>query len=59
MATIASISRGENVDELHSLNSQVERLSATVDFWNSAIIVMMIIAALAATGLLITQYIAL
>jgi hypothetical protein len=44
--------------EIQSLTTEIERLNRSVDWWNSAIIVMMVVAALAATGLLITQYVA-
>lgn len=58
MTIAASNSRGENVDMIQSLTAQISRLSHSVDRWNSAIIVMMVAAALAATGLVVTQYIA-
>jgi hypothetical protein len=54
----ATISKGEKVPEIESLTTEVGRLSTSVDSWNTAIIVMMIVAALAATGLVLTQYIA-
>jgi hypothetical protein len=58
MIADANISRGEKVDEIQSLTTEISRLSHSVDWWNSAIIVMMVVAALAATGLVVTQYIA-
>lgn len=58
MTIAAENSRGDNVNEINKLNNEVARLSGAVDWWNSAIIVMMVVAALAATGLLITQYVA-
>jgi hypothetical protein len=44
------------VSEIQSLTSQVNELAQSVAFWNKTIIVMMIIAAIAAAGLVITQY---
>jgi hypothetical protein len=44
------------VSEIQSLTSQVSELAQSVALWNKAIIVMMIIAAIAAAGLVITQY---
>lgn len=58
MTIEANNSRGENVDKIQSLTEQINRISHSVDRWNSAIIVMMVVAALAATGLVVTQYIA-
>jgi hypothetical protein len=58
MTNTLTSSRGENVDDIQSLGNQVTHLNSAVDWWNSAIIVMMIIAAIAATGLLVTQFIA-
>jgi hypothetical protein len=58
MTIEADNSRGERVDKIQSLTQQIHRLSHSADSWNGAIIVMMIVAALAATGLVITQYIA-
>lgn len=58
MMTEAANSRGESVDDIQALNAEVSRLNGAVDWWNSAIIVMMVVAAVAATGLLVTQYIA-
>jgi hypothetical protein len=58
MTTADQNSRGEKVDEIQSLSAQVEFLNGKVDWWNSAIVVMMVVAALAATGLLVTQFIA-
>jgi hypothetical protein len=58
MTTTAQNSRGENVDEIQSLSAQIDLLSRKVDWWNTAIVVMVAVAALAATGLLITQFIA-
>ncbi len=46
------------MDNIQSLTSQIDRLSHSVNWWNSAIIVMMVVAALAATGLVVTQYVA-
>ncbi len=44
--------------EIERLQGRVITLSGTVDWWNTAIVVMMVIAAVAATGLVLTQYIA-
>ena len=44
--------------DIKALNSEISRLSGAVDWWNSAIIVMMIVAAVAASGLVATQFIA-
>jgi hypothetical protein len=58
MTTTAQNSSGERVDEIQSLSAQIDLLSRKVDWWNTAIVVMVAAAALAATGLLITQFIA-
>lgn len=59
MAMFMAISTtGDHASEIGKLTSEVSRLSGKVDWWNSAIIVMMVIAAIAATGLVVTQYIA-
>ena len=51
-------SKDETMPTIPSLTAEVGRLSALVNWWNTAIVVMMIVAALAATGLVITQWIA-
>jgi len=51
-------SNGENMPDVPFLTSEVARLSSAVSWWNTAILVMMVVAALAATGLVATQYIA-
>ncbi|HEY6456714.1 MAG TPA: hypothetical protein VIY90_15680 [Steroidobacteraceae bacterium] len=43
---------------IEQLSGRVTDLAPKVDWWNSAILVMMVVAALAATGLVITQFIA-
>lgn len=58
MAIPAKSLREEIVNELSSVTSEIGRLSSSVNWWNSAIVVMMVVAAIAATGLLITQYVA-
>ena len=40
------------------LISEVDRLSRSVSWWNSAIVVMMVVAAIAATGLVVARFIA-
>ena len=44
--------------EINSLTNTVVRLTASVAWWNTALIVMMVVAALAATGLVVSQYVA-
>ena len=51
-------SKGENVTELNSIADTVARLTASVAWWNTVLIVMMVVAALAATGLVVSQYLA-
>lgn len=51
-------SKGENVTEINSIADTVARLTASVTWWNAALIVMMVVAALAATGLVVSQYVA-
>jgi len=46
------------MSEIQSLTTEVNNLTASVNWWNTAIIVMMFVAALAAIGLVITQRIA-
>jgi len=48
-------SKGENVAEIQSLSSEVERLSRSVASWNTGIVIMMVIAAIAATGLVLVS----
>lgn len=52
----ANSSEGENVSEIQSLTAQAERLSQSVDSWNTWIIVLMVVAAVAATGLVVATY---
>jgi len=51
-------SNGEKMLDIPSLTAEVGRLSAAASFWNRVVIVMMIVAALAATGLVVAQWIA-
>jgi uncharacterized iron-regulated membrane protein len=51
-------SKGGDVTEINSLTDTVARLAASVAWWNTALIVMMVVAALAATGLVVSQYVA-
>ena len=44
------------MSNIQLLTTEVQRLSQSVDSWNTGIIVMMIVAAMAATGLVLTQY---
>jgi hypothetical protein len=47
------------METMSLVSAEVERLTRSVDWWNTAIVVMMVVAALAATGLVVTQYLAL
>jgi hypothetical protein len=58
MIVNATSSSGDHTSELQRMTADVARLSGAVDWWNSAIVVMMVLAALAATGLVVTQFIA-
>jgi hypothetical protein len=51
-------SNGENMPDVSSLTAEVGRYTSSVSFWNRAVVVMMVIAALAATGLVVAQWIA-
>lgn len=51
-------SNGENMPTISSLTDDINRLSESISRWNTAIIVLMVLAALAATGLVIAQRIA-
>lgn len=51
-------SNGEKVLDVPALTAEVSRLTGAVGWWNTAILVMMVVAAMAATGLVVTQYIA-
>ena len=51
-------SNGENMSDIPFLTSEVARLTGAVSSSNTAILVMMVVAAVAATGLVATQYIA-
>lgn len=42
--------------DISTLTSQVQQLEKTVDWWNWAVIWMMVVAAIAATGLVLAQY---
>jgi hypothetical protein len=46
------------MSEIQSLTSRVQDLDRSVNFWNAAIIWVLAFTAIAATGLVITQYIA-
>lgn len=47
---------GVDVSEIQSLSSEVDKLTQSVHFWNTAMIVIMFLAAIAATGLVMAQY---
>jgi hypothetical protein len=49
---------GENMPDVASLTSEVNRLTESLGFWNTAIIVMLVFTTMAAAGLVITQRIA-
>ena len=51
-------SSGEKMPDISSLNAEIDRLTQSVGFWNSAIIVLMIGVAAVATGLVIAQQMA-
>jgi hypothetical protein len=51
-------SNGDNMPTISSLTDEINRLSESISRWNTAIIVLMVLAALAATGLVIAQRIA-
>lgn len=53
-----TIPKGKTVTEAQELSLKVNELTTSVNNWNTAIIIMMIVAALAATGLVIIQRIA-
>ncbi len=53
-----TISNGENMPDIPTLTAEVERLTGAVTWWNAAILVMMVVAAIAATGLVATQFLA-
>jgi len=59
-ATMPRLTRsiGENMPTISSLTDEINRLSASISRWNTAIVVLMVLAALAATGLVIAQRIA-
>jgi hypothetical protein len=44
--------------DIPTLTAEVDRLTGAVGWWNAAILVMMVVAAVAATGLVATQYLA-
>jgi hypothetical protein len=54
MAVRSSKESGDTVSEMKSLAQEVERHKGSIDRWNTARIVFTIIAALAATGLVVT-----
>jgi hypothetical protein len=51
-------SNGENMPDISSLTSEADRLSQSIGFWNTAIIVLMVGVAMVATGLVIAQQMA-
>jgi hypothetical protein len=51
-------SSGEKMPDISSLTAEIDRLTRSVSFWNSAIIVLMIGVAAVATGLVIAQQMA-
>lgn len=51
-------STGVNVPDIQSLNLRVEELGGSVDWWNNAIIVSLVFAAVAAIAVGITTYVA-
>jgi hypothetical protein len=51
-------STGEKMPTISSLTDEINRLGESISWWNDAIIVLMVLAALAATGLVIAQRIA-
>jgi hypothetical protein len=51
-------SKGENVPDIQSLAAEVSSLRGSVNGWNTVIVVMMVVAAIAAIGLVATQFIA-
>jgi hypothetical protein len=54
----ATVSKGENVPTVDSLTREVSRAAGLVDWWNSAVIVAMVFAAIAATVLVVAQAVA-
>lgn len=49
---------GENMPDVTSLTAEIDRLTNAVGFWNTAILVMLVFTAAAATGLVLVQRIA-